>query len=120
MQRHRQDFCFRRSLWIFKVGRVDPAVIQDAQAPVLMVGFMNEGALALTKQTGFATFFNRTRNKRMDEGRTSGKQAAGRPGCSPTATTTRCCEGEAAATEMCAIQGRVFFTFETTRTGGTE
>ena len=47
-----------------KLDGLIPAVIQDAEsAEVLMVGFMNEDALALTKKTGFATFFSRTRNK---------------------------------------------------------
>ena len=43
---------------------------------VLMVGFMNEEALALTKQTGFATFFSRTRNKLWMKGETSGNRLA--------------------------------------------
>src|SRR5687768_3152484 len=52
-----------------------PAVIQDAEsAEVLMVGFMNEEALALTRQTGFATFYSRTRNKLWMKGETSGNR----------------------------------------------
>jgi phosphoribosyl-AMP cyclohydrolase len=58
-----------------KLDGLIPAVIQDAQsAEVLMVGFMNEAALALTKQTGFATFFSRTRNKLWMKGETSGNK----------------------------------------------
>jgi len=58
-----------------KLDGLIPAVIQDAQsAEVLMVGFMNEEALALTKQTGFATFFSRTRNKLWMKGETSGNK----------------------------------------------
>src|SRR3954451_17709148 len=58
-----------------KLDGLIPAVIQDAQsAEVLMVGFMNEEALNLTKQTGFATFFSRTRNKLWMKGETSGNQ----------------------------------------------
>ena len=58
-----------------KLDGLIPAVIQDAQsAEVLMVGFMNEEALALTRQTGFATFFSRTRNKLWTKGETSGNK----------------------------------------------
>jgi phosphoribosyl-AMP cyclohydrolase len=58
-----------------KLDGLIPAVIQDAEsAEVLMVGFMNEEALALTKNTGFATFFSRTRNKLWMKGETSGNR----------------------------------------------
>lgn len=58
-----------------KLDGLIPAVIQDAEsAEVLMVGFMNEEALALTKQTGFATFFSRSRNKLWTKGETSGNR----------------------------------------------
>ena len=58
-----------------KLDGLVPAVIQDAEsAEVLMVGFMNEEALALTEQTGFATFFSRTRNKLWTKGETSGNR----------------------------------------------
>ena len=58
-----------------KLDGLIPAVIQDATtAEVLMVGFMNEEALALTRQTGFATFFSRTRNKLWMKGETSGNK----------------------------------------------
>ena len=58
-----------------KLDGLIPAVIQDAEsAQVLMVGFMNEEALAITKQTGYATFFSRTRNKLWTKGETSGNR----------------------------------------------
>jgi phosphoribosyl-ATP pyrophosphohydrolase/phosphoribosyl-AMP cyclohydrolase len=58
-----------------KLDGLIPAVIQDAEsAEVLMVGFMNEEALELTKRTGFATFFSRTRNKLWVKGETSGNR----------------------------------------------
>lgn len=41
-----------------------------------MVGFMNEEALALTRKTGFATFYSRTRNKLWMKGETSGNTLA--------------------------------------------
>lgn len=58
-----------------KLDGLIPAVIQDAEsAEVLMVGFMNEAALELTKTSGFATFFSRTRNKLWTKGETSGNR----------------------------------------------
>lgn len=56
-----------------KFGGLVPAVIQDHQTGrVLMVGFMNEEAFQKTVETGFATFFSRTRNKLWMKGETSG------------------------------------------------
>jgi len=58
-----------------KLAGLIPAVVQDADsAEVLMVGFMNEEALALTRETGFATFFSRSRNKMWMKGETSGNR----------------------------------------------
>ena len=58
-----------------KLGGLIPAVIQDAESSeVLMVGFMNERALADTQRTGFATFFSRTRNTLWMKGETSGNR----------------------------------------------
>jgi phosphoribosyl-AMP cyclohydrolase len=72
----RRGFLFQAKAMDFsKLDGLIPAVIQDAQsAEVLMVGFMNEEALAVTKQTGFATFFSRTRNKLWMKGETSGNK----------------------------------------------
>ena len=65
----------RRSMDFTKLDGLIPAVIQDAQsAEVLMVGFMNEDALAITKRTGYATFFSRTRNTLWTKGETSGNR----------------------------------------------
>jgi phosphoribosyl-AMP cyclohydrolase len=50
-------------------------VIQDADnSEVLMVGFMNEEALAETRRTGYATFYSRTRGKLWMKGETSGNR----------------------------------------------
>jgi phosphoribosyl-AMP cyclohydrolase len=58
-----------------KLDGLIPAVIQDAEtSEVLMVGFMNEIALAETRRTGFATFFSRTRNRLWTKGETSGNR----------------------------------------------
>jgi phosphoribosyl-AMP cyclohydrolase len=58
-----------------KLDGLIPAVIQDAEsAEVLMVGFMNEAALAETRRSGYATFFSRTRGKLWTKGETSGNK----------------------------------------------
>ncbi len=58
-----------------KLDGLIPAVIQDAESSeVLMVGFMNQEALDLTKSSGFATFFSRTRNTLWMKGETSGNR----------------------------------------------
>jgi phosphoribosyl-AMP cyclohydrolase len=58
-----------------KLDGLIPAVVQDAAShEVLMVGFMNEVALAETRRTGFATFFSRSRNKLWMKGETSGNR----------------------------------------------
>jgi phosphoribosyl-AMP cyclohydrolase len=49
------------------------AVIQDHRTHrVLMVGFMNEEAFRKTVESGFVTFFSRSRNKLWLKGETSG------------------------------------------------
>jgi phosphoribosyl-ATP pyrophosphohydrolase/phosphoribosyl-AMP cyclohydrolase len=58
-----------------KLDGLIPAVIQDAETnEVLMVGFMNDEALTLTRATGFATFYSRTRQKLWMKGETSGNR----------------------------------------------
>jgi phosphoribosyl-AMP cyclohydrolase len=58
-----------------KLNGLIPAVIQDADtSEVLMVGFMNDEALARTRSSGFATFFSRTRNTLWMKGETSGNR----------------------------------------------
>ncbi|MBV8819673.1 MAG: phosphoribosyl-AMP cyclohydrolase [Acidobacteriaceae bacterium] len=56
-----------------KLDGLIPAVIQDhATGRVLMVGFMNRAAFDKTLETGYATFFSRSRNKLWLKGETSG------------------------------------------------
>ena len=56
-----------------KMDGLVTAVIQDhASKRVLMVGFMNEEAFRKTVETGYATFFSRSRNKLWLKGETSG------------------------------------------------
>ena len=56
-----------------KLDGLLPAIIQDhASGRVLMLGFMNQEAFQKTVDTGFATFFSRSRNKLWLKGETSG------------------------------------------------
>jgi phosphoribosyl-AMP cyclohydrolase len=58
-----------------KLNGLVPAVVQDAESrEVLMVGFMNEDALARTRETGFVTFYSRSRNELWTKGETSGNR----------------------------------------------
>jgi phosphoribosyl-AMP cyclohydrolase len=58
-----------------KLGGLIPAVVQDHESgEVLMVGFMNEDALARTRATGFVTFYSRSRNALWTKGETSGNR----------------------------------------------
>ena len=56
-----------------KAGGLVTAVIQDhATGRVLMVGYMNDEAFRKTVETGFATFYSRSRQKLWLKGETSG------------------------------------------------
>lgn len=60
-----------------KSGGLVTAVIQDhASGRVLMVGFMNEEAFRKTVETGYATFYSRSRRKLWLKGETSGHRLA--------------------------------------------
>lgn len=60
-----------------KLNGLIPAVIQDdTTGEVLMVGFMNDEALRRTRDTGYATFFSRSRNTLWTKGETSGNRLA--------------------------------------------
>lgn len=50
-----------------------PAIIQDdLTRKVLMLGYMNEESLKITRETGLVTFFSRTRDTLWTKGETSG------------------------------------------------
>jgi len=60
-----------------KLDGLIPAVIQDDSTnAVLMVGFMNEDALALTMESGYVTFYSRTRRRLWTKGESSGNRLA--------------------------------------------
>jgi|SRR5215467_8398851 len=58
-----------------KMEGLVPAVIQeDSSGEVLMVGFMNAAAYARTVESGYVTFYSRTRHKLWMKGETSGNR----------------------------------------------
>ena len=66
-------FALDMNLDFEKAGGLITAVIQDhVSGRVLMVGYMNEEAFRKTVETGYATFFSRSRNKLWIKGESSG------------------------------------------------
>jgi len=60
-----------------KSDGVIPAVVQDYDSGrVLMVGYMNAEAFRRTVESGFATFYSRSRRKLWLKGETSGHRLA--------------------------------------------
>ncbi len=58
-----------------KAGGLVAGIVQDAgTGEVLMLGFLNEESWARTQQTGFVTFWSRTRNQLWMKGETSGNR----------------------------------------------
>lgn len=58
-----------------KMNGLTPAVVQDAASgEVLMLGFMNGAAYEKTLETGYVTFFSRTRNQLWTKGESSGNR----------------------------------------------
>jgi len=58
-----------------KMDGLVPGIVQDAKTgEVLMLGFLNEVSYAKTRETGFVTFWSRTRQKLWMKGETSGNR----------------------------------------------
>ncbi len=56
-------------------GGLVPGIVQDAKTgQVLMVGFLNEVSYQKTLESGFVTFWSRTRKKLWMKGETSGNR----------------------------------------------
>ena len=56
-----------------KAAGLIPAIVQDERSgDVLMLGFMNEEALAETRRTREVTFYSRSRNRLWKKGESSG------------------------------------------------
>jgi phosphoribosyl-AMP cyclohydrolase len=71
-------FCFwgdEMELDFDKENGLIPAIVQDhVNGEVLMLGFMNAEALAMTQETGFVTFYSRSRKKLWTKGESSGQK----------------------------------------------
>jgi phosphoribosyl-AMP cyclohydrolase len=58
-----------------KMDGLTPGIVQDAQTgEVLMLGFLNPESYAKTIESGFVTFWSRTRQKLWMKGETSGNR----------------------------------------------
>jgi phosphoribosyl-AMP cyclohydrolase len=58
-----------------KMDGLVPGVVQDAKTgEVLMLGFLNAASYAKTQESGFVTFWSRTREKLWMKGETSGNR----------------------------------------------
>jgi phosphoribosyl-ATP pyrophosphohydrolase/phosphoribosyl-AMP cyclohydrolase len=58
-----------------KAGGLVAGIVQDAKTgDVLMLGFLNEESWAKTQESGFVTFWSRTRGKLWMKGETSGNR----------------------------------------------
>ena len=58
-----------------KADGLVPGIVQDAKTgEMLMLGFLNEVSYAKTLETGFVTFWSRTRQKLWMKGETSGNR----------------------------------------------
>ena len=60
-----------------KMDGLLPAIVQDADTgQVLMLGYMDRAALAATLESGFATFFSRSKGRLWQKGESSGNRLA--------------------------------------------
>jgi phosphoribosyl-AMP cyclohydrolase len=58
-----------------KMDGLVPGIVQDAKTgEMLMLGFLNETSYRKTLETGFVTFWSRTRSKLWMKGETSGNR----------------------------------------------
>jgi len=55
-------------------GLLTAIAVDAASGDILMVAFMNEEAIAKTRETGFAHFYSRSRERLWMKGETSGNQ----------------------------------------------
>ena len=75
----------------FDANGLIPAIAQDARTnQVLMLAYMNQQSIEQTLETGYATYFSRSRQALWKKGEPPGTRRSSSP-CATTATTTRCC-----------------------------
>ena len=69
------QFQERVSIDFEKAGGLVAGIVQDARtSEVLMLGFLNAESWAKTQESGFVTFWSRSRNKLWMKGETSGNR----------------------------------------------
>ncbi|MGA7342369.1 MAG: phosphoribosyl-AMP cyclohydrolase [Terracidiphilus sp.] len=65
----------RETIDFDKMDGLAPGIVQDARSgEVLMLGFLNAASYAKTLESGFVTFWSRTRQKLWMKGETSGNR----------------------------------------------
>jgi phosphoribosyl-AMP cyclohydrolase len=70
-----QDIKLDTKIDFDKMDGLVPGIVQDAKTgQVLMLGFLNPASYAKTQETGFVTFWSRTRQKLWMKGETSGNR----------------------------------------------
>ncbi len=78
--RHRNAPLSASDIGALAWGKMDgllPAVVQDSRTlQILMLGYMNRDALEATLQSGYATFFSRSKGRLWQKGETSGNRLA--------------------------------------------
>ena len=57
-----------------KGGGLLPAIVQDGEGRVRMLGYMDRAALAVTLEIGFVTFFSRSKGRLWTKGETTGNR----------------------------------------------
>ena len=63
------------TIYFCKMDGLVPGIVQDARSgQVLMLGFLNDESWRKTRETGFVTFWSRTRKKLWMKGETSGNR----------------------------------------------
>ena len=74
-ERNREDRVSDTSIDFAKMDGLVPAIVQDARSKeVLMVGFVNGESYRRTLESGFVTFWSRTRQKLWMKGESSGNR----------------------------------------------
>lgn len=72
MKPNEGDMAFDLEQMKWDAAGLIPAVVQDGQGTVLMVAYMNRQALAETLETGYATYYSRSRQTMWRKGESSG------------------------------------------------
>ncbi len=90
-----------------KMDGLVPGMVQDAKTgEMLMLGFLNETSYAKTLETGFVTFWSRTRQKLWMKGETSGNRLRVVSASTDCDTDALCSKSKSKAMGWCAMRVR--------------